>query len=322
MRVNGETRIRLNLSQTFCNKVNLSGNKAAMGYSFYPAEIKLTQLVTHIVNGGAFTMGEFKSNHRIESEFVSSQLLALDLDDCPMTIDELEDRYPIIQQSAFLMYPSPSSTVEQPKSRVLFVLDEPVEKGSRWRALQTALIEQFEELKPDTVCKDPARFFYGCQTRNYYVDYIPRFSIEYAANLIIPQAEREEFARIESQYATRRTRDNVNELSGLTNKWFDTAIQKVSSTPPKERHKAFLNYAMWLYGLNAGGWPIATDEIERTFTAISVGWGDPETEAEKSLRWAREHASPISTDEYKVSVRGRRAGMMQRLSRWGQNESR
>lgn len=320
MHANGAMRIRLNLSQAFYNKVNNTGNKAAMGFSFYPAEVSLTQLVTHIVNGGAFTMGEFKSNHRKESEFVSSQLLALDLDDCPMTIDDLEGRYPIIQDSAFLMYPSPSSTIEQPKTRVLFVLTEPVEDGNRWRALQTALIEHFDELKPDTVCKDPARFFYGCHTMAYYVHYFSRLHIEYAANLILPLAERESIARVEAQFTVKRTREDVNELSALTNKWFDTAIQKVSTTPGGSRHKTFINYAMWLYGLHAGGWPITTDEIERTFTAISIGWGDDDKSAGESLRWAKEHATPISTDEYKVSVRGRRAGLMQRLDKWGQNE--
>ncbi len=318
MHANGEMRIKLNLSQAFYNKVNKTGNKAAMAYSFYPAYVSLTQLVTHVVSGGAFTMGEFNKNHRIETEFVSSQLLALDLDECPLTLDDLEDRYPIIQDSAFLMYPSPSSTVEQPKTRVLFVLSEPVEHGGCWRALQLALIDHFAELKPDTVCKDPARFFYGCHTPNYYVHYFSRMNIEYAANLIIPQAEREVFAHVESQYAVRRTRDDSHELSGLMNKWFDTAIQKVSSAPAGNRHKPFINYAMWLYGLNAGGWPITTDEIERTFTAISVGWGDNEQIAKDSLQWAKEHATPISTDEYKVSVRGRRAGLMQRLNRWGQ----
>ena len=319
MHVNGAMRIRLNLSKAFYNKENQTGTKAAMGYSFYPTEVSLTELVTHIVDGGAFTMGAFKGNHRIESEFVSSQLLGLDLDDCPLTIDDLEDRYPIIQDSAFLMYPSPSSTIEKPKTRVLFVLTEPVENGGHWRALQTALIEHFEELKPDTVCKDPARFFYGCHTRQYYVHYVSRLHIEYAANLIIPQAEREAFARIEAQYTVRRTRDDSNELNGLTSKWFDTAIQKVNNTSKGDRHKAFINYAMWLYGLNAGGWPITTDEIERAFTAISVGWGDDDQAAAHSLRWAKEHATPISTDEYKVSVRGRRAGLMSRLSRWGQH---
>ncbi len=307
--------LKLNLSEAFYNKENRTNNKSAFGYSFHPRELALTALVKHIRMGKAFTVGHFKDNRRVESHFVSSQLLALDLDQCPLDIDALESKYDWLQQYAFMMYPTPSSTKEQPKTRVLFVLDEPVEMSSRWRVLQLAIMEQFAELKPDEACKDPARLFYGCFTSRYHVNYRAVLQIATIANVVRLQADRDDFQRLSARYTTRIQRTGTD-LERCAANFLNHALRKVSAAGKGERHQTFRNYAQWLYGLNAGGWPIAKSDIEREMSAISRSWGDKDNAASGSLKWAEANAKAIMPDEQRLSARGHHVQILQRHERY------
>ena len=307
--------LRLNLSDAFHNKDNLTGAKSAFGFSFEPAQVALPQLVKHICMGKAFTVGHFKDNHRTESHFLSSQLLALDLDQCPMDIDQLEEWSPFIQEYAFLMYPTPSSTLEQPKTRVLFVLDTVVESAKRWRVLQLALMEHFAEVKPDEACKDPSRLFYGRLTPHYYVHYQARLPISLAANLVIPQADRDEFSRLAIQYTSMHKRAS-NDLERTANNFLNHALRKVAAAGEGRKHITFRNYAMWLYGLNAGGWPISKADIESGLTAIATAWGDSEAMIKNNLGWPERNCTPIDIDEAKISPRGSHVDMLKRQERY------
>lgn len=307
--------LKLNLSEAFYNKENRTNNKGAFGYSFHPKTLELPALVKHIRTGKAFTVGHFKDNRRVEAHFVSSQLLALDLDQCPLDIDALEGKYPFLQQHAFMMYPTPSSIPAQPKTRVLFVLDEPVEMASRWRVLQLAVMEQFAELKPDEACKDPARLFYGCFTSRYHVNYRAVLQIATIANVVRLQADRDDFQRLSVRYTTRIQRTGTD-LERCAANFLNHALRKVASAGKGERHQTFRNYAQWLYGLHAGGWPINKADIERELTAISLSWGDKDNAAVGSLKWAEANAKAITPDENKISSRGHHVQNMMRHERY------
>lgn len=270
------------------------------------------------MTGNAFTLGYFRGNRRVESEFVSSQLLALDLDDCPLSLTELE-MYPFITDYAYLMYPTPSSTPDKPKTRVLFVLDEPVEgehAARRWRMMQLGLMEYFRDLKPDDACKDPARLFYGSECRGYYVDYLARLPLEIAGGLALNEAEADMFSLIRARYTVQKTREDKTGLRPLIEKWLSTAWVNLSSVPDGQRHKAFIRYACWLYGLDAGGWPLDAGEIERFMLAYSASCGGDEHAARANLKWAAQHAKPIGTDDYEVRPVGRRAELKARMERY------
>ena len=295
--------IQLNLSEAFHNKTSLSGNKADFGYSFHPATVTLPQFVKHIRTGKAFTVGYFSDNRRVESHFVSSQLLALDLDQCPLDMYQLEDKYAFIQNYVFMMYPTPSSTPEKPKTRVLFLLDEVVTSASRWRVLQLALMEHFHEIKPDEACKDPARLFYGCETSRYTIDYEARLPLALVGGLVQPLAEREDFSRLAIKYTVKHRREDTDLQRCATN-FLNHALKKVSTAGQGSKHKTFVNYAMWLYGLNAGGWPITKSEIESGLTSIAQAWEDDEKTIQNNLRWAERSAKAIEIDEAKLTPRG------------------
>lgn len=151
--------IHCGISRAFHNKTNKTGRQAAFGDSFKPTAQTPEQLAAHILQGGAFTPGCFKTNRRTKENFTSSQLLGLDFDNGVSVAQAAAD--PFIQRYAFLIYPTPSSTPEHPKTRVLFVLSEPVCQGERWEAMQRGLIARFSHWKPDPACKDSARLFFG-----------------------------------------------------------------------------------------------------------------------------------------------------------------
>lgn len=295
--------IQINLSTTFYNKENISDSKAAFGFSFYPATVELRQLVKHIRTGNAFTVGHFSDNRRVESHFVSSQLLALDLDDCTMNIDQLEEYSTFIQDYAFMMYPTPSSTIDHPKTRVLFILSEAETVASRWRILQLALMEHFTEIKPDEACKDPARLFYGCDTKQYYVNYEAVLPLSLIGSMAQPLAERDDFSRLAAQYTVTYHRTNTD-LERCAINFLNHGLKKISQAGQGSKHKTFVNYAMWLYGLNAGGWPINKSDIERGLISIGQSWQDDEKTINNNMRWAEKNAKAIPIDETKISARG------------------
>jgi hypothetical protein len=158
--------IRLNLSHAFINKATTPDTPTRYCKKhrrFYPATISLDGLIDHIGQGKAWTPGYFKDNRRTKANFVSSQLLALDLDKCPLDTDAIAAD-PFIRQYAFLVYRTPSYTPEVPKHRVLFVLDEPItgqHAVTRWEAMQIGLMAHMAHLQPDPACKDAARLYYG-----------------------------------------------------------------------------------------------------------------------------------------------------------------
>jgi hypothetical protein len=308
--------IQLNLSEAFHNKENLTGNKSSFGFSFNPATVEPKELVKHIRIGKAFTVGYFSDNRRVESHFVSSQLLALDLDDCPMDMDQLEASSEFIQEYAFMMYPTPSSTAEQPKTRILFMLDEPETSASRWRILQLALMEHFSEVRPDEACKDPARLFYGCETSNYYINYPARLPIALVGGLAQPLAERDDFSLIAERYTVTYHRTDTD-LERCAVNFLNHGLKKISQAGQGSKHKTFVNYAMWLYGLNAGGWPISKSDIERGLTSIGQSWQDDEKTINNNMRWAERNAKAIAIDENKISSRGRYMAAMKVQEKYG-----
>lgn len=180
--------IDLSLSDAFLNKLNLWGRKAAFNKSLIPSRITLKELVAHISKGKAWAQGYFKSGRR-KTAFISSQTLALDFDGGVSVADALAD--PFIRQYAFLIYPTPSSTPEVPRTRVIFILSEPVSQATAWETMQRGLINYFAHWHPDQSCKDATRMFYGSTVPGECVNYEARLPLEIAGGLTRPEAEAE-----------------------------------------------------------------------------------------------------------------------------------
>ena len=155
--------IWLNLSEAFLNKDNTTGRQSAYGSSFFPTGVYLSTLWSHICAGKAWTVGCYQKNQRRKEFFQSSQLVALDLDELADLALALPDLLadPDIADYATMVYPSPSCTPENPKYRVIFILETPVTDADAWERLQRGVLYHFRRLAPDPACKDAARLFYG-----------------------------------------------------------------------------------------------------------------------------------------------------------------
>ncbi len=178
--------IRLGLSEAFMNKENIRGNKNAFGDSFQTTEVSRKNFITHIQAGKAWTVSAYKEGRKKES-FISSQILALDCDDNVSVQSALA--HPFVGQYAFYVYPSASSTPEDPRTRIVFILSAPVADWHRWEALQLGLMAHLVDLKPDPSCKDSSRMFYGSTVPGAYVNYNATLPIEIAGGLTQRQAK-------------------------------------------------------------------------------------------------------------------------------------
>lgn len=117
------------------------------------------EIVNAIYMGRAYTswMGGRRRNN---DNFVSSQWIGIDLDteDGRSRLSTLI-RNPWVANYASIVHSTPSSTREKPRSRVLFLLDQPINDAQRYMAASNFLMSQFPGA--DSVCKDAARFYYG-----------------------------------------------------------------------------------------------------------------------------------------------------------------
>lgn len=289
--------IQLNVSHAFKNKTNLTGNKAAFGDSFKPARLTLAQFVTHATSGAAWTLHLFKANRRKGEYWQSSQLLALDLDACPLTIDQLAE-LPDVRERAYLLYPSPSSTPEQPKTRVVFVLSEPVTDPARWQALQLALLEHFKDLQPDPACKDLARLFYGSDKPGYIVlgNLAP---LTWAGGLTAPQADQDaQRAAMRQQEIVRPINPAGSQAERIVQQRLNRALDELAAPAAGEsRHDLMIKAGYWLYGHVKGGWPITSAEISNGIKSAMQRNGAfekyGESEIDRCLKDTERGAKPV-----------------------------
>lgn len=179
--------IHCGLSHAFLNKENRTGKKAAFSCSFRPSSLTALDLYSHVTAGKAFALGYFRESQRTRDTFGFSELLGLDFDD-DVSIEALLD-HELVRDYALFLYPTPSHTEEHPRTRVVFRLSEPVEGADRWETLASGLIEAFQDCRPDTKCKDAARFFYGSDVpgATFLGKTLPLFV---AGGLLLPQAMR------------------------------------------------------------------------------------------------------------------------------------
>lgn len=109
-----------------------------------------------IDDGRAFTTWH-DHNWRTSENFICGQHLGIDFDTRSVA-DALAD--PFIDTYAAIVYATPSSTPDAPRSRALFLLDRPIVQAANYVRAASALIWSFGG-HADRQCKDAARFFYG-----------------------------------------------------------------------------------------------------------------------------------------------------------------
>ena len=100
------------------------------------------------MDGCAFS-AVMRNNYRTTANFVSAQHIGLDDDrgTHESSVDALAED-PFIADYAAFIYESPSSTPEHPKSRIVFLLDQPFTDAAEYRTAQEALWFLFQVTDP------------------------------------------------------------------------------------------------------------------------------------------------------------------------------
>ena len=126
--------------------------------SFENLTLAPVEIANLIYKGYAFTT--WHDGRRKLENFICGQHVAIDMDtgDERSAIDTLA-AHPWVRMYASLVYTTPSHRPEAPRARVLFMLDNPVDKADAYGEIVQFLMAQFDD--PDTGCKDASRFFYG-----------------------------------------------------------------------------------------------------------------------------------------------------------------
>lgn len=126
---------------------------------FENKELTQANLASEIYLGKPFTT--WHSNHwRDSKNYICGHHLGIDFDteDTRSEISTLL-KDPFVQKYASILYTTPSHTIEAPRARVVFLLEQPIYQAKNYAAAAAALLWLFSSA--DRQCKDAARFFYG-----------------------------------------------------------------------------------------------------------------------------------------------------------------
>ncbi len=131
------------ISRAWLNKNKLPGfsKSQAESFSFVTAQRSLEGLASHILAGGKFAHSSFSKQRKHSHFWASSQMMVLDFDRGVSVADLLKLDY--VRNYAWLVYATPSSTSEHPKTRLVFVLDQPITDQQQWIQYAHGLYDQF-----------------------------------------------------------------------------------------------------------------------------------------------------------------------------------
>ena len=133
------------------------GQRVNLGWGWENIEADWPTVFELITQDGVATSAELNSDNRREDNFVSRDLIMVDIDS-GLTIPELlEDNF--YNRYAAGFYVTPSHTWEAHRFRVMFRLATPLTRAADVVKLNRMLMRVFTQA--DTACKDATRIFYG-----------------------------------------------------------------------------------------------------------------------------------------------------------------
>jgi hypothetical protein len=137
-----------------------------LGYDWFNIDVSWRDCFEVITTMGCATSAELKGTHRHDDDFVSRQLVFIDIDS-GMSIEELLQNE-FYNEHAAGFYATPSHTMENHRFRIMFRTATAIRDGERVKKLIMALMRVFDHADP--ACKDSTRIFYGtvnCVIKEY-----------------------------------------------------------------------------------------------------------------------------------------------------------
>lgn len=154
-------KYRISVSRyTLANKL-APGHPAWKNFNagFDNLEVTEIELMTAIRRGQSITTWH-KDNWRTSENFICGQHIGLDFDNGNKTSSmEYLVKDSFISKYASFLYTTTSHTPEEPRARVIFLLDKPIQQATNYTNAVRALLWLFDSA--DRQCKDAVRFFYG-----------------------------------------------------------------------------------------------------------------------------------------------------------------
>ena len=213
--------------------------------------ITISQFMREVSQGHAFST--MVKGYRKKTNFICGQHIGLDFDteDYQSSFKGLmENEY--IAKYAHFMYSTPSSTPDAPRTRVVFILPEPVYNNEEYTDLAKYTVKSFGV--NDTKCNDPCRIFYG--SRDCEFNYIGNFlPVNVAKELFVEPAKEQERLAIEQHMKNMALANQ----SGYSANGYDTAtaiqrlVDKFNSAPDGEKHGTLCQVAYTAGGYIGGG---------------------------------------------------------------------
>jgi hypothetical protein len=243
--------------------------------AFKNVDTSLQGLANHIHWGHAYTTQH--RDYRKAANFIQGQHVGLDFDDLEpgTTLQSLVDGDPFIAKYAALLHTTASHTPAAPRIRVLFVLDRPIGKASKYTLLAEALLDRYDtdDEKPDPSCKDACRLFFGaegCDTLSLG----NVLTLEDAAEILVQPYE-------ENLAATRKplTSRTPVEAGGVPVSLLDShsrkLLQKIANAPDGQKYEKLRDISRTFGGYIAGGY---YDEL------TVQGWLEAEIRARPTVK--------------------------------------
>lgn len=190
-----------------------SNNKIInLGYGWQNIECSFEDAFELITTDGLATASELTTDNRKDENFVSRQLVMIDIDS-GMTIQELfnNDFY---NEYGAGFYATASHTDDKHRFRVMFVTEEPITNKETMKKIIRGLLVVFESA--DISCKDASRLYYGvkdCVIKEKTDKVLPTIITDGLINLIDDMQFREQLQYIQTtDYKPRPDEAYVNEL--------------------------------------------------------------------------------------------------------------
>lgn len=181
-------------------------------------EVTNVELMTAIRRGQSITTWH-KDNWRTSENFICGQHIGLDFDNGNKTssMDYLiKDSF--ISKYASFLYNTTSHTPEEPRSRVIFLLDKPIHQAVNYTNAVKSILWLFDSA--DRQCKDAVRFFYGSMNCDMMhlgnvltIDKVKKIIADYQES-----AKREQKPKLKNFTATA-SQSEVYEALKLINPW-------------------------------------------------------------------------------------------------------
>lgn len=293
------------VNTSFKNKTPVNNNKKYYKEGYENIEGDLDLLLDYIADGSAFSACYF-DGARSKDGFQSSGLVALDFDggNSAHSIDSIRRR-PFVQKYGGLIYTTPSHTVDEPRCRVVFQLESPINCKEKYELLLAQLLRVFSDA--DQSCKDCSRLFFGNTDADTLM--VNNVLDDKMVNRLIESAEKEgNNKNVGEKPATVNIKviSNNDQISQYINRAIKNEVGLLSQCSSGGRHNQLLTSALKMFSLEKSSWAGGVDKnmLGDLLFDAAISNGLVDDDGENSVRKTINDAYNMATEREMPNLNG------------------